>query len=73
MTPQTFQGVLEKRVWNRLATIDTYLLNHTFLVGERITLADISLATTLNNIFSSAFFGAEERSKIPNIVRLVET
>lgn len=52
--------------------LNTFLHKTTFLVGHRITLADIVLASILVNIFG-AYYGAAERSKIPNVVRHFET
>ena len=56
----------------RLEVIDKIMLHQTYLVGERLTLADISLVTTLTNIFT-ALFDSSYRAKIPNLVRYTET
>ncbi len=56
----------------RLDVLNTELLNKTYLVGERITLADIFLATALVNAFTGQI-DASYREKIPNVVRYVET
>lgn len=37
----------KRAILSFLATLDKWLVNHTFLVGERITLADISMACQL--------------------------
>jgi elongation factor 1-gamma len=57
---------------NALAVVDKHLALRTFLVTERITAADILLATTLD--LSFAFhLGKDERAKIPNVIRFYET
>lgn len=63
-----------------LAVLDSYLLNQTFLVGEAVTLADISLACALAPFFKlgmcflyililTIVFDAEFRSSFKNVVR----
>ncbi|WRT63280.1 uncharacterized protein IL334_000183 [Kwoniella shivajii] len=66
-----FDGIV-KKVNERLAVIDSILVNKTFLVGERITLADIFTVTALTQIFST-IIDAEARVKIPNVIRYFET
>ncbi|KAG0295459.1 Elongation factor 1-gamma 1, partial [Dissophora globulifera] len=48
-----------EKVKNQLSVLDQYLIRKTYLVGERITLADISCATSLflgfKNVFDTAF------------------
>ncbi|EIW73240.1 elongation factor 1-gamma [Tremella mesenterica] len=68
----TFNGLME-RLWKRLNSIEAYMLHRTFLVGERLTLADITIVTSLTNLFTSSIFDASSRAKVPNLVRLVET
>ena len=41
------QAKNKRTILSFLATLDKWLVNHTFLVGERITLADISMACQL--------------------------
>ncbi|KAK1217200.1 hypothetical protein PQX77_020153 [Marasmius sp. AFHP31] len=55
-----------------LNTFEQHLKANTFLVGERITLADLALAGIL---FRAVQFtlGAEERKKYPAIIRHLET
>ncbi|KAK8844694.1 hypothetical protein IAR55_006543 [Kwoniella newhampshirensis] len=65
------QTIIDK-INSRVAVLDQILLNSTFLVGERITLADIFIVTSLLNIFYS-WYDASLRAKYPNVVRLVET
>lgn len=38
-------------VQRTLGVLNTHLLKHTYLVGERITLADISVACTLLDLY----------------------
>ncbi|KAG8941900.1 hypothetical protein FRC00_012137, partial [Tulasnella sp. 408] len=55
-----------------LKYLESHLATRTFLVSERITLADISVASVLK----SGFFwliGSSERTGIPNTVRFYET
>jgi elongation factor 1-gamma len=48
------------------------LHSRTYLVGQRITLADITVAAVLQSLFTG-LWGAAERAKIPNIVRHYNT
>ncbi|KAJ9115132.1 hypothetical protein QFC22_005462 [Naganishia vaughanmartiniae] len=58
----------------RLATLDRVLLTRTFIVGERLTLADIALASVLFWMTSTGGqIDAPARAKIPNVVRYLET
>ncbi|WWD22754.1 hypothetical protein CI109_107247 [Kwoniella shandongensis] len=66
------QQALIDKITRRLTVLDTILLNSTFLVGERITLADIFIATAFTNI-ATTWFDASLRAQIPNVVRLVNT
>ena len=68
---QVFTAIIDK-VMRRLNVLNTELLNKTYLVGERVTLADIFLATALVNAFTGQI-DASLREKIPNVVRYVET
>ncbi|WVQ94239.1 hypothetical protein IAU59_001317 [Kwoniella sp. CBS 9459] len=70
-TKPAFQTIQDK-ITSRLTVIDNILVKKTFLVGERITLADIFIATALTNLFTSNY-DALLRAKIPNVVRFVET
>ncbi|KID94473.1 elongation factor 1-gamma, partial [Metarhizium majus ARSEF 297] len=60
--------VVEKAV----DVIEKYLLNNTFLVGERITLADLFCAPLLNRGFQY-FFDKQWRQEHPNTTRWYET
>ncbi|KDQ08950.1 hypothetical protein BOTBODRAFT_59000 [Botryobasidium botryosum FD-172 SS1] len=55
-----------------LAYVNNHLQTRTFLVTDRITLADIVLTTILRRYFVR-LTGEAERAKIPNVVRFVET
>lgn len=48
------------------------MLHRTFIVGERVTIADIFLATALTNAFTG-LVDASNREKIPNVVRYVDS
>ena len=56
----------------RLQLLDQILLTKTYLVGERITLADVFVVTALTNVFTG-MVDKSAREKIPNVVRLVDT
>lgn len=60
------------QVDGRLATLDAHLNNQTWLVGERITLADILVGTALQFAFTTVI-DASRRKKVPNVVRYFET
>ncbi|KAG9043855.1 hypothetical protein FS837_009060 [Tulasnella sp. UAMH 9824] len=55
-----------------LKYLESHLATRTFLISERITLADISVASILKSGFSW-LIGASERATIPNTVRFYET
>jgi len=61
-----------QRIDRPLNDLNTYLHKTTFLVGHRITVADIVLASVVVKVFTWAY-GAVERSKVPNVVRHFET
>ena len=60
------------RLARPLETVETYLSKHTFLVGERLSLADISAATVLRTAYSF-ILGKAERAKYPHTFRFYET
>lgn len=68
----TYNKEVEKNAQENLVralkALDAELVNKTFLVKERITLADISLACTLINGFKN-LFDANYRKGIPNVTR----
>jgi len=55
-----------------LETFEKHLASHTFLVGERITLADISVSTRLQAGYMG-FIDEALRKKTPNVLRFYET
>jgi elongation factor 1-gamma len=55
-----------------LAVLNTHLLTRTYLVGERISLADISVATYLVELYRLVF-DAEFRKPYPNVNRWFTT
>jgi len=63
---------LRERLDRVLVSLNDYLHKTTFLVGHRITVADIALACILGKIFEGVY-GAAERAKVPNVVRHFET
>lgn len=61
-------------VEKRLQYLNKYLASNTFLVGDRMTLADIFVASALLGGFTGkGHLDAKFRAKIPNVVRLFET
>lgn len=52
--------------------LENYLATKTFLIGDRITLADITVASVLADAFSK-FLGPEEQKKFPNSLRFEQT
>ena len=61
-----------ERLVRPLETVETYLATRTFLVGERLSLADITAATVLRGAYAS-LLGKAERAKYPHTVRFYET
>ncbi|KAI0087508.1 elongation factor 1-gamma [Irpex rosettiformis] len=61
-----------ERALRGLTTVENHLATNTFLVGERITLADITLASVVQRA-SSVVLDAESRKKFPNTFRHAET
>lgn len=55
-----------------LSIVEEHLLHNTYLVGERITLADLFAASIASRGFQF-FFDKEWRSKHPNVARWYET
>jgi elongation factor 1-gamma len=66
-----FTNRMEK-VASSLEYLEKYLSTNTFLVGDRITLADISVASILADGFSK-FLGPEEQKKYQNCLRFEQT
>ncbi|EJT97155.1 EF1G-domain-containing protein [Dacryopinax primogenitus] len=61
-----------QRIIPALEVVEKHLHTCTFLVTERITLADITLATIVQSAFST-LVDATAREKLPNLVRWFET
>lgn len=59
----------ERRALN---TLNADLATRTFLIGERITLADLVVAATVQRAFTINI-GAAERAELPHVVHFVET
>lgn len=60
------------RVERALGTVEKHLKHHTFLATERITLADITLASVIQRQLTY-LIDAPLRAKYPNVVRHFET
>lgn len=71
-----FNKNLEEKVWKNLhrsfTTLDTYLKKNTFVVGHRVTLADLTLAANLQWAYVTGI-GAEFRGQYANVARYFET
>jgi elongation factor 1-gamma len=63
---------LADRQLRSLITLETYLSTRTFLVGDRITLADLAVASVLQRAVSVTA-DAAVRAKLINTVRFLET
>ncbi|KIJ64379.1 hypothetical protein HYDPIDRAFT_28820 [Hydnomerulius pinastri MD-312] len=61
-----------ERQLRSLLTLESHLSTRTFVVGERITLADITIASTLSRAVSLTV-DAQTRTKLPNTIRHLET
>ena len=55
-----------------LKTLDSHLATRTFLVNERISLADLTIASEIQRAMGVTI-DAPLRAQIPNVIRLVET
>ena len=64
--------VFQDRLTSALVIIEKHLATRTYLVTERITLADISLAAELQSAFSTTV-DTSVREKLPNVLRHYET
>ena len=69
---QQLHTELTGRVVRALTTLNTHLASRTFLVTERITLADLALATTIQSAVNWTY-DAALRASLPNVVRHMET
>jgi len=63
---------IRARIVRHLETVENYLAKHTFLVGERLSLADITAASILGGAYTS-ILGKAERAKYPHTIRYYET
>lgn len=64
--------VFQDRIASALTILEKHLATRTFLVTERITLADVTLAAELQSAFSTTV-DAVLRAKLPNVLRHFET
>lgn len=55
-----------------MVVLESHLKNNTFLVGHRITLADLTLVSVINTVYSRVA-GKEVQDKYPNIKRHFNT
>ncbi|KAJ8454595.1 hypothetical protein ONZ45_g19245 [Pleurotus djamor] len=62
----------DERARRALRTLDAHLLQHTFFVGERITLADLTVASIVQRAVTINV-DAAARSEFPNLIRHLET
>jgi glutathione S-transferase len=62
----------KKDVEKALSVLDAHLLRRTFLVGNGITIADLSIVCALSGMFAEVF-DESFRSKFPNVQRWFET
>jgi elongation factor 1-gamma len=60
------------RATKAISVVEEHLVNHTYLVGDRITLADLFSVGIIARGFEF-FFGKEWRQKFPNTTRWYET
>jgi len=64
--------IFQERITVALTILEKHLATRTYLVTERITLADVSLAAELQSAFSTTV-DAALRAKLPNLIRHFET
>jgi elongation factor 1-gamma len=69
--PQIHNTFLERQL-RGLYTLEKHISSRTFFVGERITLADIYIATMVLKACNSNI-DTPTRAKIPNLMRHLET
>ena len=68
---QTHVGLVERQT-RALLTLNEHLSTRTFFVGERITLADIFIASLIQKAVAVTV-DAELRAKLPHLIRHFET
>lgn len=61
-----------EQITRALTTLNDHLASRTYLVTERITVADLVVASAVQNAVSCTF-DAALRKKLPNVVRHMET
>ncbi|KAH6655058.1 hypothetical protein BKA67DRAFT_224544 [Truncatella angustata] len=71
-TKQDYASILKWMSFFNTEVVENHLLNNTFLVGERITLADLFAVGIISRGFQF-FFGKEWRAQNPNVSRWYET
>jgi len=64
--------LLREKIKTSVTILESYLATRTYLVGERITLADISVASVLKYVFER-YVDAAQRASLKNTVRFYET
>ncbi|KAH7905030.1 hypothetical protein BJ138DRAFT_1165495 [Hygrophoropsis aurantiaca] len=69
---KTIHTTLVERQLRGLTTLNTHLATRTFFVGERITLADLTVAAVLQRSAANVL-DADARAKLPHLVRFLET
>lgn len=57
------------RLGDVLGVLEAHLTAHTFLVGERVSLADVALSCALLGVFSSVLTSAEREGQFPALTR----
>jgi len=65
-------AAIVEQINKRLSELNNHLNNQTWLVGERITIADVFVCTALTFLFSG-LIESSMRQNIPNVVRYFET
>lgn len=60
-------GKLMEEVNKFLAVVEKHLVTNKFLVGDSLSIADLSLAASVSVVFS-VMFGEGQRKKYPNTV-----
>jgi len=68
---QAIEHHWRQRVIPHLELLDVHLNSRTFLVGNNLTIADLTLATIVQQAFST-LADAPARAKLPNLVRWYE-
>jgi elongation factor 1-gamma len=63
-----------QKLESRLTVLNKYLEDKTYLVGDRVTFADVAVAGALFGAFTGkGHADAAVRAKVPNVVRFFET